>query len=85
MKAKQANQKEIGRVKVSDTEELTATLVDDENLDLRIFVKTDSYSRPTRMGFRFNLLHITNPFFTFDNWTESKRLVDKIDKVYNQL
>ncbi len=41
MKAKQTEQKEVGRVKLSDTQELVASLVDGEKLDLRVFVKSE--------------------------------------------
>ena len=47
---KQPNQKEIGRIKLSDAQELIATLIDDEKLDLRIFVKSNSYAGATRGG-----------------------------------
>jgi len=52
---KETTQKEIGRIELSDNQNLVASLVDDEKLDLRIFVKTDSYTGPTRevCGFIF--------------------------------
>jgi len=74
MKAKQTEQKEIGRVKLSDTQDLVASLVDGEKLDLRIFIKSDSYTGATKRGFRFYLHD--------DNWTEFKKLIDKVDKAY---
>jgi len=54
-KTKQTEQKEMGRVKSSDTQELVASIVDNEKLDLRIFVKTDSYTGATKRGVRFYL------------------------------
>ena len=74
MKVKQAEQKEIGRIKLSDAQDLVASLVDNEKLDLRIFVKTDNYTGATKKGFRFYLLD--------NNWTEFKKLIEKIDKAY---
>lgn len=71
------NQKEIARIKLSDTQELVATMVDNEKLDLRIFVKTDTYTGATKRGIRFYLFD--------DNWAEFKKLVQKIDKVYEEL
>jgi len=68
-KAKQAEQKEIARIKLSDTQDLVASLVDNEKLDLRIFVKTDSYTGATKRGFRFYLHD--------DNWTEFKKLIKR--------
>ena len=77
MKAKQTEQKEIGRIKLSDNQDLVASLVDNEKLDLRIFVKSDSYTGATKRGFRFYLFD--------NNWTEFKKLIDKIDKAYKEM
>ena len=41
-KVKQTEQKEIGRIKLTDTQDLVASLVDGEKPNLRVFVKTDS-------------------------------------------
>ena len=65
-------QKQIGRIRLSDYEDLVVTVVDDEKLDLRVFVNTDSYKAPTKRGLRFYL---------FDGiWEEFKKLVDKVDE-----
>ena len=77
MKTKEAIQKEIGKIKLSDSQNLVATLIDNEKLDLRIFVKTDSYTGATKRGFRFYLFD--------DNWPEFKKLIEKIDKAYEEL
>lgn len=77
MKEKQANQKEIGRIKLSDSQDLVASLVDNEKLDLRIFLKTDTYTGATKRGFRFYLFD--------ENWAEFKKLIEKIDKAYEEL
>ena len=76
-KTNQTEQKEIGRIKLSDNQDLVASLVDNEKLDLRIFIKTDNYTGATKRGFRFYLFD--------NNWTESKKLIDKIDTAYNEL
>ena len=76
-KTKQTEQKEIGRVKLSDTQELVASIVDNEKLDLRIFVKTDSYTGATKRGVRFYLFD--------NNWTEFKKLIHEVDKTYQEL
>jgi len=47
-KAKETEQKEIGRIKLSDTKELIASLVDGEKLDLRIWVKGKNYKGWTK-------------------------------------
>ncbi len=54
--AEQTERKKIGRIKLSDSQELIASLVDDERLDLRIWTDTDRYKGPTRRGVRFFLL-----------------------------
>ena len=71
------DQKEIGKIRLSDSQDLVITLVDNEKLDLRIWVKTDSYTGPTKRGVRFYL---------FDgNWEEFKKLVEKVDKAYQEI
>ena len=77
MKANQTEQKEIGRIKLSDAQDLVASILDNEKLDLRIFVKSDSYTGATKRGFRF--------YLSDNNWTEFKELVNKIDKAYNEM
>jgi hypothetical protein len=76
-KAKQAEQKEIGRVKLSNTRELVASIVDGEKLDLRIWVESNNYKGWTKQGLRFYLFD--------DNWPEFKKLIDKVDKVYEEI
>ena len=67
----------IERIKLSDNQNLVASLIDNEKLDLRIFVKTDNYTGATKRGFRSYLFD--------DNWIEFKKLIDKIDKAYNEI
>lgn len=75
--SKQTEQKEIGRIKLSDNQDLVASLVDKEKLDLRIFIKTDNYTGATKRGFRFYLFD--------NNWIEFKKLVNKIDEAYEEI
>lgn len=71
------NQREIAKIKLNDTQDLVATLVDGEKLDLRVYVNTDSYSGPTKRGVRFYL---------FDGiWDEFKKLVEKVDREIEEL
>jgi len=70
-------QKEVARVKLSDTSDLVATIVSDEKLDLRVFLHTDNYTGPTRRGVRFYL---------FDGiWSEFKKPIEKVDKEVKEL
>ena len=76
-KTKQTEQREIGRIKLSDNQDLVASLVDNEKLDLRIFIKTDSYTGATKRGFRFYLFD--------NNWIEFKKLINKVDEAHNEI
>jgi len=77
MKVKQVKQKEVGRIKLSDNEDLVASLVDAEKLDLRIWIETDKYRGPTKRGLRFYLFD--------DNWNEFKKLIAKTDKAFEEI
>ncbi|GAH99999.1 unnamed protein product [marine sediment metagenome] len=76
-KTKQTEQKEIGRVKLGDTQDLVVSIVDDEKVDLRIFLNTDSYKGPTKRGVRFYMFD--------DNWLEFMKLMEKVDRKYQEL
>jgi len=76
-KTKQTEQKEMGRVKLGDTQDLVVSIVDDEKVDLRIFLNTDSYKGPTKRGVRFYLFD--------DNWPEFMKLMEKVDRKYQEL
>ena len=68
---KQEQQRQVGRIRLSDSEDLVATIVGDERVDLRVWVETEKYQGPTKRGPRLYL---------FDGiWEEFKKLVDKVD------
>ena len=46
-------QKEIGRIKLSESQDLVASVVDNEKLDLRIWTDTEKYKGFTKRGVRF--------------------------------
>ena len=77
-KIKQTEQKEIGRIKLSNTRKLVASIVDGEKLDLRrVWLDSKNYKGWTKQGLRFYL---------FDgNWEEFKELMGKVDKEYENL
>jgi len=77
MKVKQTEQKEIGRVKLGDAKDLVVSIVDDEKVDLRVFLNTDSYKGPTKRGVRFYMFD--------DNWEKFKEIMEKVDKVYHEI
>jgi len=73
----QVKQKEIGRIPLREGENLVANLVDNEKLDFRVWMDTERYKGPTKRGLRFYL---------FDgNWEEFMKLVQKVNKVYEEL
>lgn len=70
-------QKEITRVKLNDTSDLVASIINSEKLDLRVFLHTDKYTGPTKRGMRFYL---------WDGiWDEFKKLIEKVDKEVKDL
>lgn len=74
---KQTDQKEIGRIKLSDTQDLVVSIVNDEKLDIRTWVAMESYKGFARKGIRLYL---------FDgNWEQFKKLMEKVDKVYQEI
>ena len=77
MRIKQTEQKEIGRIKLSDTQDLVVSIVNDEKLDIRTWIEMDSYKGFTRKGIRLYL---------FDgNWDKFKKLMEKVDKEYEKI
>lgn len=69
--------KEIGRVALREGEDLVVALVDEEKLDIRVWMDTERYKGPTKRGVRFYL---------FDGiWNEFKKLVEKVDKEVEEL
>ena len=51
-KLSETSQKEIARIHHSDNQDLVATIVDNVGLDLRVFIKKDSYLGFTKRGLR---------------------------------
>ena len=74
MRAKQREQKEIGRIKLSDTQDLVVSIVDKEKLDIRTWVDMDSYKGFTKRGIRLYLFD--------DNWEKFKEIMERVDKEY---
>ncbi|GAH53444.1 unnamed protein product [marine sediment metagenome] len=54
-KVRQTEQKEIGRIKLNDTQDLVVSIVDSEKLDLRVWKDTDRYKGWTKRGIRLYL------------------------------
>ena len=77
IRARQTRQKEIGRIKLADARELVASLVDNEKLDLGVWVESDSYKGWTKQGFRLHL---------FDEiWKDFNKLSNRVDKAYQEI
>lgn len=77
MKVKQSEKKEIGRIRLSDTQDLVVSLVGNERVDIRVWMQRKNYEGPTRRGVRFYLFD--------DNWPEFKKLMEKVDKECKEL
>ena len=77
MEVKQSEKKEIGRIELSDTRDLVATLVEGEKLDLRVYVKSKSHTGWTKQGLRIYLFE--------GIWEEFKKLIEKVDKEFDEL
>jgi len=54
-KVEEIEQREIGRIKLTGTQELVRSLVGNEKLDLRVWVESDTYKGWTKQGFRLCL------------------------------
>jgi len=54
-KQRRPERKEIGRVTLREGEDLILTLVDEEKLDIRVWMDTERYKGPTKRGVRFYL------------------------------
>jgi hypothetical protein len=65
------------RIKLSSTQNLVVSIVDNEKLDLRMWLDSKNYTVWRRNGLKFYL---------FDGiWEEFKRLIDKVDKAYGEI
>jgi len=74
---KNSKTKKIARIKLSETQKIVATLVDNEKLDIGIWLNTPKYAGFTTRGLRFYL---------FDRiWGEFKKLVEKVDNQVKKL
>lgn len=74
---REIKQKEIGRIRLSDSEDLVASVVNDEKIDLRIWLNNKDYKGYTKRGVRFYL---------FDGiWGEFKKLIGEADKVFEEI
>lgn len=77
MAKNQVKQKEIGRIPLREGENLVISLVDNEKVDLRVWMDTERYRGPTKRGVRFYL---------WDGiWDEFKKLMEKADKEVEKL
>ncbi|MBA7490756.1 hypothetical protein ES702_01299 [subsurface metagenome] len=72
MAKNQVKQKEIGRIPLREGENLVVNLVDNEKVDLRVWMDTDKYKGPTKRGVRFYLWD--------GNWEKFKKLIKTVDK-----
>lgn len=67
----------IGRVDLREGVNLIARVIDDKEIDLRVWMNTEEYKGPTKKGIRFNFFDGT--------WIQFKKLMEKVDKKYAKL
>ncbi len=76
-KQKQPERRELGRVSLSEGEDLILTLVDQEKLDIRVWLDTERYKGPTKRGVRFYL---------FDGiWEKTFEVLKAFNEEYKKL
>lgn len=68
---------EIGRFSINETRKIVFSIVDDEKLDIRVWVDSENYTGWTKQGIRFALFESESV-----HWNKLKELVDKISKIY---
>ena len=69
--------KEIGKIRLKEEQQLIINLIDDEKLDIRVWLNSEKYSGPTKRGVQFYL---------FDGiWDEFKKLILAVDKKVGKL
>lgn len=69
--------KEIGKIRLKEDQQLIINLIDDEKLDIRVWLNSEKYSGPTKRGVQFYL---------FDGIRDKfKKMVEKVDKEYQEL
>lgn len=68
---------EVGRINLKEGTDLRVGIVNDEELDLRIWMDTEKYQGPTKRGVRFNLFD--------DTWIQFKELMKKVDTKHKEL
>ena len=66
--------KEIGRVRLSDWTSVVVSIVNDEHLDLRLWIDSDDFIGWSKRALRFYMLA--------GHWKEFKELMDKVDEAY---
>ena len=76
-KQRRPERREIGRVSLREGEDLILTLVDEEKLDIRIWMDTQRYKGPTKRGVRFYIYD--------DIWPKVFELFKTFNQEYEKL
>lgn len=69
--------KEIGRIPLKEGQDLVVSLVDDERLDIRVWLNSEKYTGPTKRGVRF--------YIHEGIWEEFYKLMGKVDREYQEI
>lgn len=74
MKTKQT--KEIAKTKIAENQDLVITLVDNERLDIRVWLRSERYTGPTKQGVRF--------YIHEGVWEKFFEAMKKVDEEYQK-
>jgi len=68
---------EIGTIRLMETATLKIRIVNNRDLDIRLWLDSDEYSGPTKKGVRFSLLD--------DAWIQFKGLMEIVNEKQKKL
>jgi len=68
---------DIGSINLTEEASLRVSIVNDEYLNIRIWVESERYTGPTKKGIYFSL--------SDDTWVQFKELMEKVDKKHEEL
>ena len=75
--AREFKGEEVGSINLTESTSLRVKIVDDEYLDIRIWVDSERYTGPTKKGIYFSLSDGT--------WIQFKKLMERVNKKHEEL
>lgn len=74
---KQTKDKEVGRIQVWEGQDIVVRLVDNERVDIRLWMKSERYTGPTKKGVRFYLFN--------GIWPQFYELMNQVNQEYEKM